>query len=725
MSPLRSHLVVFPFLAALLATSLPGQEQRPRLDLEQALRLAPALQQGPPPTQWTPDGSLARLDRSGDAAANHRLLRLRPGAEPEALCDARTVLAALGTPVADDADAAMPDWRFVTADTLRLNHQHAVYHWQLGAARAERRLALPAEAEDAVFANGDQRVAFRLRHDLHVLDRERGLRRLTWDGSPDLVYGGAAHRAEFGIQQGLLWSGDGRRLLFYREDQRGIAATPLLDSRAEPPQPVPGRYPVAGSRHSRVTVGVFDAADQSLRWLEHDSDADRYWTNLAFTPDGTQILVALVERGQDRLELVRFDATTGRRGPTLFPESDPEWVEPEHPPRCLPDGRFLWLSPRDGFRHVYLYDQDGRQLAQVTRGAFDVQAVLGLDQAGTGLWFHAAGEDPRQRHLFHASLDGQHIQQVTRERGWHDCRLSPRGDAALDTWSSHTQPPTQAVVELATGAATPLPADPDPLAGLELPGQRFFQVRTAEGIVLYGHLLLPPGLQEDRRHPVLLYVYGGPHVQLVQDRWLGGAPPWLAALAGEGYVVCRLDNRGTPNRGSAFEQAIFRRFGDLEVQDQMLAVEHLRTLPFVDPARIGVHGWSFGGYLTLRLLLAQPDAFACGISGAPVTDWALYETGYTERYMDTPQENPDGYRAASCPPLAGRLKAELLLVHPSDDRTVLFAHSLRFLDACIDAGTYPRFFTYPMQQHGLRGADRSHFLRLLKRFLDERLRPGA
>jgi dipeptidyl-peptidase-4 len=240
---------------------------------------------------------------------------------------------------------------------------------------------------------------------------------------------------------------------------------------------------------------------------------------------------------------------------------------------------------------------------------------------------------------------------------------------------------------------------------------------------LYGHVAVPPGLASGQRCPVLLYVYGGPHVQLVRDEWLGGAPIWLQAFAGEGYVVWRLDNRGTPNRGIEFEQAVFRRLGVLEVKDQLRAIEWCKEQPFVDAERIGVHGWSFGGYMTLRLMLSSPDTFACGVSGAPVTDWAMYETGYTERYMDTPAENEKGYQVSSCLPLARRLKRPLLLVHGTDDRTVMWSHTLRFVDECIDAGVQLDYFPYPMQTHRLEGRDRLHFFTMLRDYLGKHLHP--
>jgi dipeptidyl-peptidase-4 len=288
----------------------------------------------------------------------------------------------------------------------------------------------------------------------------------------------------------------------------------------------------------------------------------------------------------------------------------------------------------------------------------------------------------------------------------------------LDARQSAVDPGTLTLLPR-QGPPRDLARAPDPLHGRGVGTQRFFTVTAADGSTLHGSLLLPPDFDERRRYPVLHYVYGGPQSQLVQDSWASNARPWLRYLASRGFIVSVLDNRGTANRGLAFAQAVYRRLGTIEVEDQLAAVAWLKAQPFVDQERIGVHGWSYGGYLTLRLCLLAPDTFACGVAGAPVTDWARYETGYTERYMDTPLENPDGYRHASCLPLVGRLRARLCIVTPTDDRTVMVSHSVAFLDACVQAGVLVDHMAYPMQQHGLRGPARDHLYRLMVRyFLD-------
>ncbi len=719
---------VAPFAAVALASAAalaPAQELRV-LTLDEVMRRGPALAGRTPRVLWLPGGHDATIVQATDGG-DQRLHRVVEGeVEERALATAAELYAALGA--ATDGPARFGQMTWADQDTLRVVHDRAVWTWDLGATRARRALTwatTDGAAETALaIAPGDGHVAVCRDHQVWLHDAAGERHRLTSDGSEDVVYGGAAHRAEIGITSGLFWSPDGRYLAFYREDLRPIARYPYQDALATPPTLKHGRYPMAGSTHSVVRVLVCDTQDYQVATMAADADADLYWTGVTFDQDGA-LLVTLVNRGQDHLELARFDPRTGARLGTLLREHDQEWIEPEHPAVSLKDGRFLWWSSRSGFRHLYLHAEDGRLLKQVTDGPFDVQELVRFDEAAGRLWFVAAGEDARQQHLFVASLEGGPPRRVTKERGTHAVSLSPDGAVAADVWSNLEQLPMARLVATDDGAAADLPQAAHPLRGYRLPEQRFFELQTDDGATLYGHLALPPGFDPKQRYPVIHYVYGGPHAQLVKDQWFGGAGSWLQALTADGFVVSRIDNRGTPNRGIEFEQAVHRHLGTVEVQDQMQAVAWLGQQPWVDGDRVGVHGWSFGGYMTLRLMLLHPDAFACGISGAPVTDWAMYETGYTERYMDSPAENPAGFAASSCLPLAGRLRRPLLVVHGTDDQTVMWSHTLQFVDACVRAGVDLDYFPYPQQLHGLRGGYRAHFLQKLRRYFVAHLQPGS
>jgi dipeptidyl-peptidase-4 len=684
------------------APAAPAATQAPAtLTLATVLARGKELQAPLPRTLWLPEGHTPIIVRTA-ADGRETMHRFADGkVADEVLVDAQALLAAIGEKV---SPAHFPDVQWCDDKTLRIVSGPHLFRWQLGQPKAELVLEwadpdVDTEPLEAI-APGDARVAYVHQHQVWLAEAGGKLRQLTFDGSADIFYGNAAHRAEFGITHGL-----------------------YQDLTRMPPLPVHGRYPMAGGANSSVTLLVCDTTDYGVHTLQADPDEDVYWTNVTFAGDGT-LVVARVNRGQDNLELVRYDAATGRRLATLLREHDAEWIEPEHGPTFLADGRFLWWSSRSGHRHLWLHGPDGAEVAQVTKGAFDVQQLLGVSQDGKTVWFQASGEDPRQLHLFAAKIDGTEVTQVTRERGTHRVELSPDQQWAYVVWSNLETRPNARLLELATNTSTTLPQPPDPLQAFALPQQRPFQIKAEDDTVLYGQLALPPNLAEGQKCPVLLYVYGGPHVQLVTDQWLGGMPLWLQSFAGEGYVVCWLDNRGTPNRGIAFEQVLYRHLGVLEVQDQLRAVEWLQQQPFVDGSHIGVHGWSYGGYMTLRLMLAAPTTFACGVSGAPVTDWAMYETGYTERYMDTPSENAAGYHVSSCLPYVERLERPLLLVQGADDHTVMWAHSLAFVQRCIETGKQIDYFPYPTQKHGLVGKDRMHFLQRMHAFLARYLRPA-
>ncbi len=714
---IRSTLTLVPclFLSAFLAA-----QEKPPLTLEMAVGPASPLAPRLPPVQWVPGThhlSIAERGLSGPKVS----LRFADGGSDAAFAakQLRDALAAGG--MKGVPAEGLPRFTWLDAGRVRVLSPRAIYHWKIGDEKASLALSLPEGASATTFTDGDARGACLVKHQLTILSSGKAPSTLTEDGDTDIVYGGAAHRAEFGIKDGLWWDPTGRWLAFSREDQRPIDKYPYADHTKLPPQNLHGRYPMAGRVHSRVTIGVHDTRENKTIYLEHDPELDLYWTNVTFSPDGTKVHVALVNRAQNHVDLVRFDSLTGAREATLIVEDDPQWTEPEHGPIFLPDGggRFLWFSPKRGFHHLWLHAADGKKLRKVTAGKRDIAKFLGFAKEGTQALVMASDKDPRQMHLWAVDLENKGMRQITSAPGWHACAMTDDGAFVLDVFSSLSQPPRIDLVACADGETRTILATAMPK--VELGEQKFFTVKTEDGTPLYGHVILPPGHDPKKTYPLLHYVYGGPHSQLVRNSWLGGAQAWLYFMAGKGFVVSRLDGHGTNNRGIEFSQKIHRQMGVLETRDQLHAIEHVKKIASIDPARIGVHGWSYGGYMTLNLMLRAPEVFACGVSGAPVTDWAQYETGYTERYMDTPAENPEGYADSSMLPRAAALKGRLLIVHGTDDKTVMWSHSLAFVDRCIDAGVLIDYMPYPMQKHGLRGKDRLHLYRLMTRFFGEHL----
>ncbi len=612
--------------------------------------------------------------------------------------------------------------------SLRLFQGGALYRIDLKPVKITRLHKLPGGANPVAFSSGDRRVSFVKDFNIHVVKEDGSTVQVTRDGYEDLTHGVSVSRSEFGIHDGMWWDPTGRRLAFYREDLRPIEPYPYADFKKRPARRVHGRYPMAGRKGSIVQVGVYDSRsdDQAtVVWLDSDPRADDYLTNVTWGPEGKRLYVAHVNRGQDTMTLVEYAAATGKRLRVLFSETDKEWIEPEHGPVFLPDGsrRFLWFSPRDGFRHLYLYTREGKLVRKVVEGDFDVAKFTGWEPGGKGFYFETTGPNPLEWHLYHASLSGGE-RAVTHGRGRHKALVSPSGRYVLD---SHTHLELPLAVDLLTGLGETvrrIHEVPNPLKAYRMGTHRFFTVKSEDGRDLHGHVIFPPDLDPKKKYPVIQYVYGGPHSQLVQDWWLGGRGRWvlwLHYMAARGYVVLRLDNRGTANRGIEFEQVLHRRLGTCELADQLRGLDHVLGLGFADPDRVGIHGWSYGGFLTLSLMTRAGKRYRAGVAGAPVTDWAYYETGYGERYMDTPEENRKGYRTANPSTHVKGIQGSLLVVHGSSDRTVMWQNTIDFLDRCIRADIEVETMIYPGQKHGFSGKSFSHFLRKLTKFFDREL----
>lgn len=734
------HVFLFLLLVAMPYAPLTAQspaKAKPRapksLTLDDVLlkagQFAPRL---PQQMQWHADGQrLVWVEKIGDVdGVWARAFDAPEGTKPELLASTTDIASALSL----EKPPAMPRVEIARdGKSLRFDAPSAaagkpatVVRWDydLATKKAEPVHAVPAEAS-VVVADGKGAVAFVNGGNLHVSAAGAPAIAVTSDASVDIRYGVSVHREEFGIKDGLWMDPTGRRVAFYREDLSPILPHPFIDWEATPAAATPARYPITGTANSKVKVGVAPLSATgatSVVWLDF-GDADRWYTNVTWSPDGESLYVAVVDRGQDAMELVRFNATSGAREAVLFKETDKEWVEPEHGPVFLPNdpGKFLWQSEREGFEQLYLVDVDGRTRAKVTPLPVDVSSVLGF--TGDHVIVAASDDDPKTMHLWKAALDGSGMTPITKGRGRHAGVLAPGGRHLLDTWSSKDTPPRVDVVALADGARAKVAAARDPFAGWAMGTQEWFTVESPHGGTMHGHRILPPAFDATKKYPVLWYVYGGPHSQLVTDTWMAGANLWLHFMATQGYVVCRVDGHGTPNRGIAWEQAIHRRLGTVEIDDQIAALDAVKALPYVDANRVGLHGWSYGGFMTASLMCRAPKAFTCGISGAPVTGWDLYETGYGERYMDTPAENPEGYKTSDVRTWAKDLKGDLLIIHGTADNTVVWQNTVRLLDTFIKAGRDVETMVYPGQLHGLQGPSRTHFYRKMTKWFATRLNP--
>lgn len=544
---------------------------------------------------------------------------------------------------------------------------------------------------------------------------------------PGIVYGESVHRNEFGIEKGTFWSPSGRSIAFYRMDESMATTYPIYELDSMPAAVRLIRYPFAGAKSHHVTVGVYHLDSSKTVWLDTGLPAEQYLTNIAWTPDESGVLVAVVNRDQNHMQLRLYDARSGALLRILFDEKSETWTEPEKPAVFVP-GRntyFVWESERDGVNRLYLYDLEGRMLRQVSRGEGPVTQFYGFSADGQYCFYQEADASGMNRHLVRAPLYNRSLPTpLTREEGVHQGLMSHSGDWMLDLYS---EPGTPRMIWL-----TPT-SDPEarqtifgaknPLADYKIGLTRMLTIPSPGGFTLNGRMILPPDFDARKRYPAIVYVYNGPHVQLVNNSWLGGAEVWMHYMAQEGYVIFTLDGRGSANRGHAFESAIYRRLGDAEIEDQLTGVAYLRAQPFIDPERLGVYGWSYGGFMATSLM-TRPEAkgaFKCGVAGGPVIDWSMYEIMYTERYMDTPQQNPDGYRKSNLLNYVDNLEGRLLMIHGGADDVVLWQHSLLYVRECIRKGKQIDYFVYPHHLHNVSVPERVHLFEKIERFFKENL----
>jgi dipeptidyl-peptidase-4 len=544
------------------------------------------------------------------------------------------------------------------------------------------------------------------------------------ESNPGIIFGSErVHRNEFGIEKGTFWSPNGKLLAFYRMDETMVTNYPLVDITSRIAELKNSRYPMAGMTSHQVTIGVYNTENGSIIYLNTGLPVDQYLTNVTWDPKSENIYVAVLNRDQNHMQLNKYSAKTGKLVKTLFEERNERYVEPENDPEFIPnnDSRFIWLSERDGYKHIYLYDTTGKLLTQLTKGNWMVNKITGFN-ANLGLvYFNASKDSPLQSNVYSVDLKKQVIKRLTPEHGTHTAMISANGSYIIDNYSSSDIAKRIVVYDTKNKEVQELLKNTNPLIDYKLPITKVFTLKNTEGTDLYCRLIKPADFDSTKKYPVIVYVYGGPHAQLISDTWLWGAGIYLNYLAQQGYIVFTLDNRGSANRGFEFESIIHRNCGKYETADQMTGVNYLKTLSYVDNERIGVDGWSYGGFMTINLLLENPGVFKAGCAGGPVCDWKYYEVMYGERYMDTPEQNPEGYKTSSLIEKAVNLNDKLMIIHCTTDPVVVWQNSLSFIQKCIESNKLPEYFVYPGHDHNVGGIDRAHLIRKIEDYFKRNL----
>jgi dipeptidyl-peptidase-4 len=584
--------------------------------------------------------------------------------------------------------------------------------------------ALEQGAQNKDWHPGSRNTAYTKDCNLYVAGADGTASAVTSDGSIDLVYGEAVHRNEFGIDKGTFWSPSGSKLAFYRMDQSMVAAYPQIDMTTRCATAVPDKYPMAGEASHKVSVGIYDMGTNRTVYLATDDPTDRYFTNIAWSPDGATLYVIEINRDQTLAQLIAYDAQTGAKKGVVLEEKNDKYIEPMNPIMFLPwdEGKFIYQSRNEGYKHIYLYSAEGKMLRQLTDGKFEVMDVLGFNAKKKSIVFTSNEGSAIGKTVWSVDMKGRRSPVGSRE-GWHSAQLSESGAYVADMYSSPKTARKIDLVPTAGGKSVNLLTASEPWDAYKTPQIEVGTIKAADGKTdLFYRLLLPTDFDPAKKYPAIVYVYGGPHAHNIDSSRHYGVRGWDVWMAQNGYVMFCLDNRGSEHRGLEFEQATFRNLGVEEMKDQIKGAEFLKSLPYVDADRLGVHGWSFGGFMTTSLMTTYPDVFKVAVAGGPVIDWKYYEVMYGERYMDTPQANPDGYANASLLNKAGNLKGRLLVIHGGNDPVCVPQHTYAFLRACIDAGTHPDLFIYPGDGHNMTGTDRVHLYEHISRYFDDHLK---
>ncbi|NCX94986.1 MAG: S9 family peptidase [Chitinophagia bacterium] len=591
----------------------------------------------------------------------------------------------------------------VVTGTLNINS----FSWELTA-------TLPAGAENIMVMKGNK-IAYTVENNVYYFDKRQGHIKVSNESNKNIVCGKPVHRDEFGIDKGIFWSPEGTLLAYYRMDQTMVKDYPVVKWDAIPARADLVKYPMAGDTSHQVTLVVYNPSNgNSVTLRTGEKHKDHYLTCVTWSPDEKYIYIGILSRAQNHLLLNQYDVATGEKVKTLFEEFSKKYVHPTHPLTFLPgsNDRFIWQSEKDGYNHLYVYNIDGKQLNQVTKGEWVVNELLGFNKDEGEVIFTASKESPLEKHIYKAALNGgSAVDRIDAGAGMHGALITDDGKYIYDAYQGEGTPRNCYIRAVNGNFSTQILKAPNPLAEYNRPEIRNITLTAADNTTkLYGRLILPIGFDSTKKYPVIVYLYNGPNVQLLHNAFPESGNLWYEYMAQQGYIVFCMEGRGSWNRGLAFEQATYCKLGEVEMADQMQGVEYLKKQKYVDGKRMGLHGWSYGGFMTTSLMLKYPGTFACAVAGGPVLDWRMYEVMYTERYMQTPQENPDGYKKAALMDKVKNLQGKLMLIHGTSDDVVVWQHSLAFLKKCVDEGVQVDYFVYPGHEHNVRGKDRVHLM---------------
>ncbi len=617
-----------------------------------------------------------------------------------------------------------PSIIWLSNNLIRFNAESSYIIYDVKANSVASIISFDKNALNDDISPDNQKVAYTIDNNLYVVSTNGKSIQITNDSNRGIVNGQSVHRNEFGIKGGVFWSPKSNYIAFYRMDETMVTDYPLVDISTRIATVKNVKYPMAGMKSHEVTLGVYNTNSGETTFIKTGEPKEQYLTNVAWSPDEKSIYIAVLNREQNLLKLNQYNAVTGDFVKTLFEEKSDKYVEPLEPMDFLSTNpnQFIWQSRRDGWNHVYLYNIDGTLAKQITKGNWDITRVIGFDKQDKKLYYLSTQQNPLERHMYCMDIKKGEETKLTSNHGTHNPIIATEQGLFLDIFSSIEVPNQIDLYSTKGKLIINILKSDNPYKDYSMSKLEMVTLKTSDQkFDLYARIIKPANFDPNKKYPVVVYVYGGPHSQLVTDDWMGGARLWEYYMANKGYILFTLDNRGTSNRGFEFENVIHRNLSVNEIDDQMVGVEYLKSLPFVDAGRIGVHGWSYGGFMTVSMMLKKADVFKVGVAGGPVIDWKFYEVMYGERYMDTPDENPEGYKNADLKNFVFNLKGKLLIIHDDMDNTVVPQHSFTFLKECIKNNVQLDYFTYPQHEHNVSGKERVHLIDKIIQYFDEHL----
>tara|TARA_B110000879_G_scaffold126691_1_gene167028 strand:+ start:1318 stop:3438 length:2121 start_codon:yes stop_codon:yes gene_type:complete len=621
-------------------------------------------------------------------------------------------LSTLNNSLGKDSLNTFPRITWVSEQSFRFNHNSSIYNFNKSTGILNRVLNFDENAANSEFSDKANALAYTIKNNLFISDSKGKTHQITKNEDENIVNGQAVHRYEFGVYKGTFWSNTGSHLAFYRKDESMVSDYPIVNTDARVAETKIIKYPMAGMASHQVTLGIYNLKTEQTIFVKTEGDKEQYLTNIGWSPDDKHIYIAVLNRDQNHMTLNKYDAETGEFVKILFEEKHENYVQPLHPMLFVEgtNSEFLWRSERDGYDHIYRYSVNGKLLNQVTKGKWVVKDILGFNDKSVILT--GTANNGLDTQVYKSLLKNSRSRMITDDTGVHRVKANSDASHFIDSFNSLENPGTIEIIDNSGTLEQTLLQSKNPYQRTIMGTTELYTIKAEEGTELNCRMIKPANFDATKSYPTLVYVYNGPGVQLINNTSLASASLWMHYLANEyGYIIFTVDGRGSENRGRDFEQAMFRNLGEVEMKDQITGVEHLKSLGFVDENRIAVHGWSYGGFMTTNLLCSYPNVFTCGVAGGPVIDWKFYEIMYTERFMDTPQTNPEGYKSASLLNKAKDLQDNLLMIHGTQDDVVVWQHSLAFVQECVSAGVQLDYFPYPGHAHNVRGKDRVHLMR--------------